>query len=467
VPLSKGSIEGDVLRCGHHGLRYDPDGRCTDVPGQDRIPAAGRVQSYPTFERWGLVWIWMGDPSRVDEALIPDHSFVRSPGWTTPSGTLHVRRRAQLINENPLDLPRVPLLHAGSIGSAASAGAAVSDLEFDERWVQVMRRMSDIECAAFLVETMGINFRIDRLLIGQFFGPGFRVTHTVVIPRDGTPPCTNLTAHCITPESRSSTDYVWVVARDYGLDDEARTDRISNGIAGVLAQDVEATEAIEGAIANYGPEHPVEVNLPIVGGPLRSRRIIEAMVAAESAQVRPSTDWLASSGLRIVDGVVCDQYCATAPDVYVASDVAPLVQRVARTAPASGTLDEHGRAGGGGSGQALAGAAGQQVAYDPVPDFWPNQFGTRIQSIGHRGEDDETASAADGAVMLHGQHGRLVRRNWAERREADARIPPAVVAGGLLLVRGHRRRRICMNHTQRTTSLLRTGAAQPEEPPHD
>ena len=43
VPLSKGVVTGDNIRCGYHGWTYDgASGRCTDIPYMpgDRLPAA-------------------------------------------------------------------------------------------------------------------------------------------------------------------------------------------------------------------------------------------------------------------------------------------------------------------------------------------------------------------------------------------------------------------------------------------
>ena len=38
APLTRGRIEGDDLRCMYHGLKFAPDGRCIEIPGQKLIP---------------------------------------------------------------------------------------------------------------------------------------------------------------------------------------------------------------------------------------------------------------------------------------------------------------------------------------------------------------------------------------------------------------------------------------------
>jgi vanillate O-demethylase monooxygenase subunit len=62
--LSNGRMEGDDIRCMYHGLKFDPSGKCIQIPGQDNIPKGLGVRSYPVVERQHLVWIWMGDRQR-------------------------------------------------------------------------------------------------------------------------------------------------------------------------------------------------------------------------------------------------------------------------------------------------------------------------------------------------------------------------------------------------------------------
>jgi phenylpropionate dioxygenase-like ring-hydroxylating dioxygenase large terminal subunit len=38
APLSMGRLEQDDLRCMYHGLKFAPDGRCVEIPGQKLIP---------------------------------------------------------------------------------------------------------------------------------------------------------------------------------------------------------------------------------------------------------------------------------------------------------------------------------------------------------------------------------------------------------------------------------------------
>jgi len=72
APLSMGRREGDAVRCLYHGLKFSPSGQCVEIPGQDRIPPKACVRVFKVVERSSWIWIWMGDPARADESLIPD-----------------------------------------------------------------------------------------------------------------------------------------------------------------------------------------------------------------------------------------------------------------------------------------------------------------------------------------------------------------------------------------------------------
>ena len=61
VPLSLGRLIGDTLECGYHGLQYDCSGKCTKIPGQDRISPKVAVRAFPLAEKYHFLWILMVD----------------------------------------------------------------------------------------------------------------------------------------------------------------------------------------------------------------------------------------------------------------------------------------------------------------------------------------------------------------------------------------------------------------------
>lgn len=81
LPLSMGWLEGDELVCRYHGLKYDGTGQCTRMPSQDKLNPSACVRCYPATERHRFVWVWPGDPTAADPALIPDMHWNDDPEW--------------------------------------------------------------------------------------------------------------------------------------------------------------------------------------------------------------------------------------------------------------------------------------------------------------------------------------------------------------------------------------------------
>jgi len=116
APLSKGRLEGDDLRCMYHGLKFGPDGRCNEIPGQVMIPPNAAVKTYPVVERGSWIWVWMGEATCTDTALIPETIATSDPDWRIETGCLDYAANYQLINDNLLDLSHLAFVHANTLG---------------------------------------------------------------------------------------------------------------------------------------------------------------------------------------------------------------------------------------------------------------------------------------------------------------------------------------------------------------
>ena len=124
APLSLGRCEGESLRCMYHGLLFAADGRVTEMPGQDLIPAQARVRHYPVMERHSWLWVWMGDPALADPALIPPAVGFDDPDYILGRGYLDYAAEARLINDNLLDFSHLTYVHAASF----QAGPEFADI---------------------------------------------------------------------------------------------------------------------------------------------------------------------------------------------------------------------------------------------------------------------------------------------------------------------------------------------------
>lgn len=147
-----------------------------------------------------------------------------------------------------------------------------------------------------------------------------------------------------------------------------------------------------------------DVDGRVNGVRLADGEVLPADVVIVALGAVPATDWLEGSGLRVDDGVVCDEYCRAADGIYAAGDVArwqhgdSLVRLENRTNATE---------------QALCVAAnimGEQQPYRPVPYFWTDQFTTKIQVHGQPSNDLVVAEGNLGQrfVAHYREDGRIV-----------------------------------------------------------
>lgn len=73
--LSRGECVDGCVQCPYHGWVYSGDGRVQSMPplGDDiKIPARARIDSYPVEERYGYIWVFLGDKAENDRPQLPD-----------------------------------------------------------------------------------------------------------------------------------------------------------------------------------------------------------------------------------------------------------------------------------------------------------------------------------------------------------------------------------------------------------
>lgn len=159
APLSLGRCEGEHLRCMYHGLLFAPDGQVAEIPGQDMVPKAARVKSYPVVDRHSWLWIWMGD-EEADPSLIPPAVGLDHPDYILGHGQIDYAAEARLINDNLLDFSHLTFVHAESFKAGpqfAESQAKIVPLDRGvryERWTEntlgPSSRASDVPMDSFM-----------------------------------------------------------------------------------------------------------------------------------------------------------------------------------------------------------------------------------------------------------------------------------------------------------------------------
>ncbi len=71
APLAQGTVEKGQIRCPLHCWKFDECGECVAAPGFSSLPDR-TVKSWPTAERYGLVWVWVGESEKLPLPYVPE-----------------------------------------------------------------------------------------------------------------------------------------------------------------------------------------------------------------------------------------------------------------------------------------------------------------------------------------------------------------------------------------------------------
>jgi phenylpropionate dioxygenase-like ring-hydroxylating dioxygenase large terminal subunit len=114
--LGDGKVVGDCVQCPYHGWLFDGEGACRRIPSLgplSKIPERSRIDAYPVEERYGLVFVFLGDlPENERPTILPIDEYGQE-GWRTL--TLRYRWRANYVRlvENQSDPSHVEYVHGG------------------------------------------------------------------------------------------------------------------------------------------------------------------------------------------------------------------------------------------------------------------------------------------------------------------------------------------------------------------
>ena len=114
--LGDGKVVGDCIQCPYHGWKFNGAGACERIPSLgplEKMPRRSRIDAYPVEERYGLVFVFLGDlPEAERPTIMPCNEYGRD-GWRTL--TMRYRWKCSYVRlvENQSDPSHVEYVHAG------------------------------------------------------------------------------------------------------------------------------------------------------------------------------------------------------------------------------------------------------------------------------------------------------------------------------------------------------------------
>tara|TARA_R110001599_G_scaffold353866_1_gene600901 strand:+ start:20963 stop:22045 length:1083 start_codon:yes stop_codon:yes gene_type:complete len=224
APLSMGRIEGDCIRCMYHGMKYDPGGKCIEIPGQEKIPARLGVRSYPVAVRDHLVWIWMGVAEHADPSLILDYPPLGDPGWRGMPSYLHYDANWMLIVDNLADFAHLAFVHTNTLGGSEEYAYTTKPTTIEKLpdGFRVERWHRDSDSPPFHKKVIAdVDARVDRRNIGRMLVPGIFLLESrfaAAGAEDDTTAREYRNCQFMTPETRGSTHFFWNYLHNFDLD---------------------------------------------------------------------------------------------------------------------------------------------------------------------------------------------------------------------------------------------------------
>jgi phthalate 4,5-dioxygenase len=109
--MSYARVEAEGIRCIYHGWLYDSTGQCLDQPGEapgSRTHERIRLTSYPTLERSGLIFAYLGPG---EPPHFPNYDIFTAPDDHVSSSKLYSECNYLQGNEGNIDLLHTSFLH--------------------------------------------------------------------------------------------------------------------------------------------------------------------------------------------------------------------------------------------------------------------------------------------------------------------------------------------------------------------
>lgn len=289
APLSMGKLVPDAIQCPYHGLQFSPAGACVFNPhGDGSLPKAAQVRSYPVVERYSALWIWTGDPSLADPALIPEFDFLVPEQWAVGTGHMLIEGNYELETDNIMDLSHIEFLHPLFASEAVRRGKVECDQQDDTVWSR--RFIAGDDPPDFIRQAFRIapGARVDRWLDVRWNAPALMALWTGGI-ESGKPREQGLevpSAHFFTPQDRGRTHYFYAIAFPRALGPGA--DELARQNVAILRGPFEHEDKpiIEAVAARMGGADLLSLKPVLLAGDvaaMRARRILQRRIAEQPA----------------------------------------------------------------------------------------------------------------------------------------------------------------------------------------
>ncbi len=294
LPLSMGRLRGDAIECGYHGMTFDCSGTCVRIPGQRLLNPPPKIDTYPTYEQMGLVWIWMGDPTMADPSLIFDLPQYHDANWSAVEGdALELDCHYLNLADNLCDPSHVSFVHLSTLGTPAGEDVPVR-MEMQDGHLVTWRWINNSPAIPLFQKFGNFSGNVDRWHYYHYYAPSIAIIDFGSAPtgtgaQEGNrSDCIQIYAcHFMTPVDENKTIDHWLHVKNFHAD-EATNRALSAEFRKAFQEDKLILEAIHKNEQKHVNHTPVKLALD--ASPIKMRRMVADMIATETApSMVPST----------------------------------------------------------------------------------------------------------------------------------------------------------------------------------
>lgn len=292
APLSLGKLKGDTVECGYHGMTFDCSGKCVRIPGQEVIPSNAVVAAYPLEEKYGLVWVWMGNPAGADKSKIFHLEQYDAPGWRAVQGdTLRIECNYLSLCDNLLDPAHVTFVHTTTLGTPAGATVPVNN-EYGDNAITVWRWIRGAQAIPLFAKYGRLSGAVDRWHYYNYTTPCFFSIDMGSCVSGSIPEANNRhegvqmhVCHVLTPVDERTVLQHWFHVRNFRSDDHSIDAQLTADLDMAFKEDKVILERIqheEERNADYK-----RIVLGIDAAPRKMRRMVDRLIDAETSARMP------------------------------------------------------------------------------------------------------------------------------------------------------------------------------------
>lgn len=177
--LSNGRIEDGCLVCSYHGWTFATGGKCVRVPSATQgvpPPPKAHLSTYLCTEKYGLIWVCLGDPVQDIPTIIQDVD----PLYRRINSVVDVwKTSATRMTDNFLDITHFPYVHTGTFGRRQDTIVPKVELEqLDESWFGYSYEVDANNTAAGILASNSTEAVVHRHMSSAFNLP-FSVRSTI------------------------------------------------------------------------------------------------------------------------------------------------------------------------------------------------------------------------------------------------------------------------------------------------